>query len=121
MLHPRLRQHWFKDKWSHFPAYNKKADKSIWSVYEAYRRSSQSDDDLDHLNDLLTQPSRRKVPRDATRTQFDDMMAVDLYLLTGFKGSKRQKQNDKLQEYFEAIAIDLCNDDIKYQRLLNNP
>ena len=42
------------------------------------------------------------------------MMIVDLYLLTSFKGSKRQKQHDKLQEYFEAIAIDLWNDDIKY-------
>ena len=121
MLHPRLRQHWFKDKWSHFPAYNKKADKSIRSVYEAYKRSSQSDDDLDHLNDPYTQPSRRKIPENATRTRFDDIMAVDLCLLTGFKGSKRQKQHDELQEYFEAIAVDLRNDDIEYQRLLNDP
>jgi hypothetical protein len=48
-------------------------------------------------------------------------MAVDLHLLTNWKGNKKQRQRDELQEYYEAIAIDLRNDDPEYQRLLNNP
>lgn len=122
MLHPKLRQQWFKTHWSHFPAYSKKADKSVRGVYELYRKNNRPTDfDADAHDDPHTQPSRRKVPGDATITRFDDIMAVDLHLLTNWKGSKKQRLRDELQEYYEAIAIDLRNDDPEYQDLLNNP
>ena len=79
MLHPRLRQHWFKEKWSHFPSFNKKADSSVRSVYEAYKKKQQQIDVIsDTLSEPASQPSRRKVPRDAARTLFDDTITVDL-------------------------------------------
>ena len=94
MLHPKLRQQWFKTHWSHFPAYSKKADKSVRGVYELYRKNNRPTDfDVDPNDDIYSQPSRRKVPGDGA-TRFDDIMAVDLHLLTNWRGNKKQRLCD---------------------------
>lgn len=122
MLHPKLRQQWFKTWWSHFPNWNRKADKSVRGVYETYKKNNRLMElDADSRDDQLTQPSRRKVPGDAGTTFLDDVMTVDFHLLTGSKGVKRQRQRDELQEYFDSISVDLQNDDPEHQRLLNDP
>lgn len=48
-------------------------------------------------------------------------MSFDLHLPIGHRGYKKQKRQIQSQEYFEAIAVDLRNEDSKYQSLLSSP
>ena len=118
-LHPKLRQQWFKTHWKGFSEYSKKADSSIRDVYISYQLN-EIDSEI-HLDDQYTQPSRRKVPDDTSTSRFDDILTVDLNILTGARGTKKQRRRDELQEYFEAIAVDLKNDNPEYLKILNDP
>ena len=83
-------------------------------------RNNDIEPDTDHADDQYTQPSRRKIPGDNTAFRYDDMMTVDLHLLTGANGFKKQRRRDEHQEYFEAIVIDLRYNNPEYLKLLND-
>ena len=64
------------------------ADFSMREVYISYRLN-ETDSGI-HLENQYTQPSRRKVPGDTSASRFDDMMTVDLNILTRARGIKKQ-------------------------------
>ena len=116
-LHPRLRLKCFKPHWRSYAEWHKKAEGSINDVYKEYL---ENENESDQREEELSQPNRRKVPGESHDTRFDDSMSVELHLLTGHHGYKKQNRHSQLQEYFEAIAIDLRIECPEYQSLLSN-
>lgn len=103
VLHPRLRLAWFKDHWSQYDAWHKKAEKSVRKVFKSYLDTKRKVDEL-----MLPSPSRRKLPGGNNyHLRWARTISVNPMLLTGSKSHKRHKRMSQLDEYFDSLQEDL--------------
>jgi hypothetical protein len=114
-LHPRLRLLWFKDKWSRWPDWAKKAEASIESVYKEYLNAEVESEEFE------VQPLRHKVPAQYSSSKPNaTTMCVNKIYLTGSHASKRQKKSNQLKEYFNDLIEDL-NKSEDYLDMMDDP
>jgi hAT family C-terminal dimerisation region len=124
ILHPEYRHKWFQYQWSRHPLYYKKAEKSIWAIWDNYVKAEEASTEEPIVEG---EPSRRKIPDDVAhefKSRFLATQSIDPLFMTGNsggkrKGRKRVRRSD-LEDYLmdEPCAIGTIKDPIEWWRTI---